>query len=68
MTPNVRPRPYSTKLFRPPAPEFEDIFIRHGWAKCNRMFGKRCSVRWYAMLGAERLKAARAQFVRGVEA
>lgn len=61
----TRPRPYSTKLFRPPAEEFEQIFVQHGWAKVNRMFGKRCSVRWYAMLGAERLKAARARFVRG---
>lgn len=59
-----RPRPYSTKVFRPPAPEFERIFIQHGWSKVNRMFGKRCSTRWYAMLGAERLKAARARYLR----
>lgn len=61
----TRPRPYSTKLLRPPAPEFETIFIEHGWAKVSRMYGKRCAVRWYAMLGAERLKAARARFVKG---
>lgn len=61
-----RPRPYSTKTFRQPAPEFERIFIQHGWAKANRMFGKRCANRWYIMLGAERLKAARERYLRGV--
>lgn len=59
-------RPYSTKVFRPPAEEFEPLFVQHGWSKVNELFGKRCSVRWYAMLGAERLKAARARYVRGV--
>lgn len=59
-----RPRPYSTKTFRPPAPEFEDIFVQHGWSKVNRMFGKRCAHRWYIMLGGERLKAARVRFLR----
>lgn len=65
MTPQ-RPRPYSTKTFRPPAPEFEGIFVQHGWGKVNRMYGKRCANRWFIMLGAERLKAMRARFVRGV--
>lgn len=57
-------KPYSTKAFRVPAPEFEEFFIQHGWAKVNRMFGKRCANRWYIMLGAERLKAARVRFLR----
>lgn len=61
----ARPRPYSTKTLRPPAPEFEPTFVQHGWSKVNRMFGKRCAHRWYIMLGAERLKAARARFLRG---
>lgn len=65
MTTATRPRPYSTKTFRPPAPEFESIFVEHGWAKVSRMYGKRCSQRWYIMLGAERLKAARARYVEG---
>ena len=60
-----RPRPYSTKTFRPPAPEFEAIFIQHGWAKVNEMYGKRCAHRWYIMLGAARLKAARDRVKRG---
>jgi hypothetical protein len=60
-----RPRPYSTKTIKPPAPEFEQIFIQHGWTKINRMFGKRCAQRWFIMLGAGRLKAARDAFVRG---
>lgn len=59
-----RPRPYSTKKLRPIAPEFEEIFIMHGWSKVNRMYGKRCAHRWYIALGAERLKAARARYLR----
>jgi hypothetical protein len=67
----VRSKPYSTKAWAKmiPAPdvahEFEQFFITGGWAKVNRMYGKRCANRWYIMLGAERLKAARARFVRG---
>lgn len=61
----TRPRPYSTKTLRPPAPEFEPTFVQHGWSKVNRMFGKRCAHRWYIMLGGERLKAARVRFLRG---
>lgn len=57
-------KPYSTKLLHAPAPEFEAMFIEHGWAKVNELYGKRCAQRWYIMLGAERLKAARAQFKR----
>jgi len=53
------PRPLSTKVIRKPAPEFEQIFIEHGWEKVGRMFGKRCSNRWFIMLGAERLREAR---------
>ncbi len=59
----TRPRPYSTKLFRKPAPEFEEMFVMHGWAKVNECFGKRCANRWYIALGAERLKAARARYL-----
>lgn len=65
-------KPYSTKkwaVMRPApdvAQEFEQMFIQHGWSKVARMYGKRCSQRWYAMLGAERLKTARAQFKRGL--
>lgn len=61
-------RPYSTKILRTPAEEFEPIFVEHGWSKVNELFGKRCANRWYAMLGAARLKAARERFVKGVEA
>jgi len=63
----VRPKPYSSKRPIPPAPEFEAMFIHHGWSKVNRMYGKRCAHRWYIALGAERLKAARARYLgRGV--
>lgn len=58
-----RLRPYSTKIFRKPAPEFEEMFIMHGWSKVNELYGKRCANRWYIMLGAERLKAARARYL-----
>lgn len=64
MTPTVRPRPYSTKVFRPPSPEFEAMFVTHGWSKVNELYGKRCANRWYIMLGAARLKAARVRFLR----
>lgn len=55
----MMPRPLSTKVIRKPAAEFEQIFIKHGWEKVGRMFGKRCSNRWFILLGAERLRAAR---------
>ena len=61
----IRPKPYSTKKMRPPAPEFEAMFVQHGWSKVNRMYGKRCAHRWYLALGAERLKAERDRHVRG---
>ena len=57
------PRPLSTKVIRKPAPEFEQIFIEQGWEKVGRMFGKRCSNRWFILLGAERLRAARDAYV-----
>lgn len=56
-------RPYSTKALRPPVQEFEPIFVQHGWAKVNRMFGKRCAQRWFIMLGARRLRDARDAYV-----
>lgn len=48
------------------AAEFEAFFITGGWSKVNRAYGKRCAWRWYIMLGAERLKAARERHLRGV--
>jgi hypothetical protein len=58
-------KPYSTRTMLPPAPEFERFFIEEGWSKVNRLYGKRCANRWYIMLGAGRLKAARERFKRG---
>lgn len=60
-------KPFSTKRLHQPAPEFEAMFVEHGWSKVNELYGKRCAQRWYIMLGAERLKAARAEFKRGAK-
>lgn len=50
---------YSTKAPRPAPPEFERYFVEHGWTLTNQAFGKRATVRWFGMLGAARLRAAR---------
>lgn len=60
-----RPKPYSTKKLRPPAPEFEQMFVMHGWSKVSRMYGKRCSQRWFIALGPERLRKARDAYKEG---
>ena len=52
-------KPYSTKLVRPIPPEFEDFFVRGGWAKVNQAFGKRPALRYYTALGPDRLSLAR---------
>jgi|LULJ01.1.fsa_nt_gb hypothetical protein len=69
-----RIKPYSTKKWAAMMPcptvakEFEQFFIKEGWSKVNNVYGKRCANRWYIMLGAERLKAARARYLGRVEA
>lgn len=55
----------SKKLPRPVPPEFEPMLLQYGWDKVNNVFGKNPAEKFYAALGAERLKAARARFVRG---
>jgi hypothetical protein len=59
---------YSTKAPRPAPPEFERYFVEHGWARTNQAFGKRATVRWFTMLGAARLRAARDAFVAVTQA
>lgn len=61
----TRLKPFSTKLIRPPAPEFEQNFIEGGWPRVNAMYGKRCAYRWYVMTGPEKLKAARLRYRKG---
>lgn len=54
-----RPRSFSTKLARPVPPEFEGLFVQHGWRRVEHVFGKRASFRYFNALGADRLTQAR---------
>ena len=59
-------RPYSTKRSKPAPAEFDQVFVEHGWAKCNLVFGKNPSVRWFSERGPARLRAMRDAYLAGV--
>jgi len=69
----MRMRPVAARMLSTKAPqqvpvEFESVFIEHGWNRANYLFGKRATTRYYMLLGPERLRAARDEYVRAQQA
>lgn len=58
------PKGLSTKAPQHVPVEFENVFVEEGWPRANYLFGKRATTRYFMYLGPERLRAARAAFVR----
>lgn len=56
---DARRKAQSTKLAQPVPVEFQQIFVQHGWDRVNHLFGKRASVRFFTVLGADRLRDER---------
>lgn len=54
----------STKLAEPIPVEFERVFVELGWERANRIFGKRATKRYFTALGADRLRAIRADYLK----
>lgn len=54
----------STKIAEPIPAEFEGVFVQFGWERANRLFGKRATMRYFTALGADRLRAIRADNVK----
>lgn len=57
--PDTRRKAQSSKVAQPVPVEFRQIFVQHGWDRVNHLFGKRASVRYFTVLGADRLRAER---------
>lgn len=53
----------STKVAQPVPVEFRQIFVQHGWDRVNHLFGKRASVRYFTVLGADRLRTERGAYL-----
>ena len=49
----------STKVAQPVPVEFRQLFVQYGWERVNHLFGKRASVRYFTVLGGDRLRAER---------
>jgi len=56
---DVRRKALSTKVAQPVPVEFRQVFVEQGWERVNHLFGKRASVRYFTVLGADRLRAER---------
>lgn len=57
--PDTRRKAQSSKVAQPVPVEFRQIFVQHGWDRVNHLFGKRASVRYFTVLGADSLRAER---------
>ena len=56
----------SSKVAQPVPVEFRDLFVRHGWDRVNHLFGKRASVRYFTVLGGDRLRSERRAYLDGI--
>ncbi len=54
-----RPRRLPTSVPVPVDPEFVDTFLRHGWARVERIWGKRRVQTWVGLLGRVKLERLR---------
>lgn len=57
-------KPYSTKRAKPIPAEFERNFILGGWARVNQMYGKRPALRYFTVIGGDRLSLMRKAHIR----
>jgi hypothetical protein len=57
--PDTRRKAQSSKIAQPVPFEFRQLFVQHGWERVNHLFGKRASVRYFTVLGADSLRAER---------
>lgn len=60
---DTRRKAQSSKVAQPVPVEFRQLFVRHGWERVNHLFGKRASVRYFTVLGGDRLRAERAAYL-----
>lgn len=60
-------RPPSTKLPKPPPPEFDEMFVKGGWRHVEHLTGARTDLllKWLAQRGADRLRDLRRRYLRG---
>lgn len=58
-------RGISTKVIRPVPREFEAMYVKHGHAACEEMYGKRPTARYKRQLGRVRLNRLRKTAVGG---
>lgn len=58
-------RGISTKVIRPVPKEFEAMYVKHGHAACEEMYGKRPTARYKRQLGRVRLNRLRKTAVGG---
>jgi hypothetical protein len=56
---DTRRKAQSSKVAQPVPVEFRQLFVQHGWERVNHLFGKRASVRYFTVLGGDRLRAER---------
>lgn len=52
----------SSKVAQPVPVEFRQIFVEHGWDRVNHLFGKRASVRFFTVVGGDRLRKERVAY------
>jgi len=62
---DTRRKAHSSKVAQPVPVEFRQLFVQHGWERVNHLFGKRASVRYFTVLGGDRLRAERDAFRAG---
>jgi hypothetical protein len=57
--PDSRARRLPTSVPVPVDPEFVDTFLQHGWARVERIWGKRRVQTWVGLLGRAKLEQMR---------
>jgi len=58
-------RGISTKVIRPVPREFEAMYVKHGHAACEEMYGKRPTARYKRIIGRVKLNRLRKTAVAG---
>lgn len=60
-----RPRGLPTNIPVPVDPEFVDKFVKHGWQRVERMWGKRRVATWAAVVGKADMIRQRRAYLAG---
>lgn len=58
----IKRRSLPTNIPVPVDPEFERKFIEHGWQRVERIWGKRRTMTWAAVVGKEQLIRKRKEY------